>query len=408
MNKGIREMAQLTVLGAGLAGLAAAGRAAHLGMHVETYEKNTHVGGQNTNGQVYERNKCNRLRERMSEDGLMISKQEWRGWSNTLESPERQKNVRAPTELPGSSECPEYTIIIPTYKRADVLEMCLEHIGRLAYSLNHIEVLVLDNGAKENTASVGEPFLQQLPLIYIVNDRTHGMGYSINKGLGLAKGKKIVIMNDDALLPASFLNDCDSLFKADPSVGCIGCRAIEKGYVHIGTGIGRIDDSGEIVGNFDQVGDQVVEVDHVYGFCYVFTQEALQKAGPYDKTLLAKDYSSGNRNETDHCLSIKRKGFKIVYDPRIAVEHLAKPRADFNERSLKWKLNHTRNTLYLFLKHYGLFGKKCLALRFTFLQDVGIVSTLKKPTLANIRYFVWGLRARLSAFGHYALYLVGR
>jgi GT2 family glycosyltransferase len=301
---------------------------------------------------------------------------------------------------------PEYSFVVPTYKRADVLALCLEHLASLDYPLDRIEVLVYDNGGEDNSGHVIERFRGRLPLSYTVNEGAHGMGYSLNRGLRACRGARIVEMNDDALVPPDFLRACDATFASDPRVGCVGVRAVEDGFYAAGEGVGRIDDSGEVVGNFDRAGDAPLEVEHVYGFCYAFTREALARGGVYDEVLLARDYSSGNRIETDHCLTLRRLGFKVVYDPRIVVRHLAKPRGDYNERSLRWKLNHTRNTLYLFLKHFGLFGKRCLALRFTFLQDVGILSALRRPTTQNIAYFLTGLRGRLSAYGHYSRYLL--
>jgi GT2 family glycosyltransferase len=301
----------------------------------------------------------------------------------------------------------EYSIIVPTYRRSDVLALCLEHLVALDYPLDQIEVLVFDNGGKDHSGTVIERFQGRLPLTFVVNEGAHGMGYSLNRGLRMCRGSKIVEMNDDALVPPDFLKSCDATFATDPEIGCLGVRVIEDGYYTAGEGIGRIDDNGEVIGNFDRPGDAPVEVEHVYGFCYAFTREALTRGGVYDEVLLARDYSSGNRIETDHCLTLRRLGLKVVYDPRIVVRHLAKPRGDYNERSLRWKLNHTRNTLYLFLKHYGLFGKRCLALRFTFLQDVGILSAARRPTRANLAYFFTGLRGRLSSYWHYSQYLLG-
>ena len=43
-----------------------------------------------------------------------------------------------------------------------------------------------------------------------------------------------------------------------------------------------------------------------------------------------------------------------------------------SEVSLRWHLNAIRNTLYLYLKHFGLFGKRAAALRLTFVKDVGL------------------------------------
>ena len=79
-----------------------------------------------------------------------------------------------------------------------------------------------------------------------------------------------------------------------------------------------------------------------------------------------------------------------------------------SEVSLSWKRNAIRNTLYLYLKHFGLFGKRAAALRLTFLDDVGLLSMLRRPTWSNIVYFLSGLRARASAYWHYLLYLTRR
>jgi GT2 family glycosyltransferase len=211
-------------------------------------------------------------------------------------------------------------------------------------------------------------------------------------------------MNDDALIDPDFLTRLDALFAGDPRIGVVGVRAIEDQYVNLPGGIGEIDRrSGEVVGNFNRETDRPIDVDHVYGFCYAYTREVMTRGGRHDETQLAKDFSSGNRIETDQCLTAKRLGFRVIYDGRIAVRHLAKPRADMSERSLRWKLNHTRNTLYLFLKHYGPFGNRGLSLRFA-MKDLGIRSALRNPTKANWAYFGTGLRARISAVWHWLKY----
>jgi GT2 family glycosyltransferase len=221
-----------------------------------------------------------------------------------------------------------------------------------------------------------------------------------------AVGRRIMFLNDDARPARDVLRLADDLFDRDPDIGCIGCRAIEDGYANWGEGIGRIESSGEIVANFNVDCGQPIEVEHLYGFCYVFTRQAFNRVGVNDETLLAKPYSSGDRIETDHCLRIRESGLKVIYHPRMTARHLAKPRADMSEISLRWKLNSIRNTIYLFLKHYGLFGKGGAALRLTFIVDIGLLSMLRRPTWSNAAYFLNGLRARTSAYGHYLLYLL--
>lgn len=302
---------------------------------------------------------------------------------------------------------PRYSVVIPTYRRGDSLAECLASVCALDYPIDAIEVVVIDNGGAEHTRAAAEPFQGRLHLRYLVNVRNRGYGFSVNRGIVESTGDRILLLNDDARPRADLLAECDRLLAADPSIGCVGCRAIEQGYQTFGTEIGAVRTDGHVLGNFDVDCGTPVEVEHVYGFCYVFTREAVRRAGLNDRTLLAQPYSSGHCIETDHCLSIREAGLKVVYDPRMAAVHLAKPRADMSEVSLRWHLNAIRNTLYLYLKHYGLFGKRGAALRLTLAKHVGLISTVRRPTRANLGYFANGLRARVSAYWHYLKYLSG-
>ena len=306
------------------------------------------------------------------------------------------------------SGAPAYSIVIPTFRRPDQLAECLESVASLQYPLDRIEVVVIDNGGEaESSQAAAAPFVERLRLRYLLNPRNRGYGFSVNRGIVEARGDAILLLNDDARPAANLLTECDALLASDPLIGCVGCRAIEAGYKNVGEGIGRIDESGEVVANFNVDCGQPIEVEHVYGFCYVFTREAVRRAGLNDTVLLAQPYSSGNRIETDHCLTIREKGLKVVYHPGMVARHLARPRADMSEVSARWKINAIRNTIYLFLKHYGPFGKRAAALRLMFIVDVGILSALGHPTASNWRYLGLGLRARASAVGHWMLHLAG-
>jgi GT2 family glycosyltransferase len=302
---------------------------------------------------------------------------------------------------------PAYSIVIPTYRRGDSLAECLESVCALDYPRDRIEVVIIDNGGPENTRAAAEPYQARLNLRYLVNVKNRGYGFSVNRGIVESAGDRILLLNDDARPMPDVLRKCDDLLAADPAIGCVGFRAIEKGFIRTGSGIGTISNRGEVIGNFDVDCGSPIEVEHVYGFCYVFTREAVRRAGLNDLTLLAQPYSSGNRIETDHCLSIRRRGLKVVYHPGLAATHLAKPRPDMSEVSPRWHRNATRNTIYLYLKHFGPFGKGAAALRLTFLVDVGILSMARRPTRANITYFTNGLGSRISAYWHWMKYLTG-
>ena len=300
-----------------------------------------------------------------------------------------------------------YSIIIPTFRRPDQLSECLAAITAVGYPLDRLQVLVVDNGGPhEHSEAAARPFCDRLAIEYLINPRNNGYGFSVNRGIRAGTGDNLLVLNDDARLMPGFFSECDALLQTDASIGCVGCRVIEEGYQNSGEGIGRMAETGEVVANFNVDCGAPIDVEHVYGFCYVFTREAVRRAGLNDEILLGRPYSSGNRIETDHCLSIRRAGLRVVFHPRMVARHLARPRPDMSEVSLRWKINGIRNTIYVYLKHYGLFGKRGAALRLTFLHDVGVLSLLRRPTWSNLAYFATGLRARASAYGHYLLYLL--
>lgn len=302
---------------------------------------------------------------------------------------------------------PRYTFIIPTYRRPDMIGECLASLCALDYDLDRVEVLVIDNAGPQATIGEARPYMERLRLRYLVNRQNRGYGYSVNRGIVEARGDRLILLNDDARPEPSLLRECDALMDADPTIGCVGARAIEDGYHVLGSDIGRILPNGDITANFVIDCGEPIDVDHLYGFCYVFSRESVERSGVNDRTLLARPYSSGDRIETDHCLSVKRRGLRVVYNPRMVARHLAKPRPDMSEASLAWSRNAIRNTIYLYLKHFGVLGRQGAALRLTFLRHVGVASALRRPSAENLGYFLNGLRARGSAYWHYLLYLLG-
>ena len=294
-----------------------------------------------------------------------------------------------------------WSIVIPTYRRPDVLHLCLQALATAIPDPSGFEVLVYDNGVAESSREVGTPFTQVLNLRYTDNEPGHGLGYSLCRGAGEAKGQFVVELNDDAIVPPDFFARLAEIFEADTQIGVIGIRAIEDGYHSDDRPVGSIDQRrAEIVANFDRLTETLIDVEHVYGFCYAYRRDILQRGAVHDPVLLTRDYSTAAGIETDHCLLAGKLGYRVVYDGRIAAKHLAKPRPDIDERSLQWKLNHWRNLFYLYLKHFGLFGANALALRFA-LKDIGLLSLLRQPSISNFKYLLTGLRARGSAVWHW-------
>lgn len=93
------------------------------------------------------------------------------------------------------SDLPTVSIIVRTKNRRDLLERCLESINRQLYK--QIEVVVINDGGEDV-----EDMLQQVhyPYQYERHEQSVGRAAALNKGILLASGTYINILDDDDLM----------------------------------------------------------------------------------------------------------------------------------------------------------------------------------------------------------------
>jgi hypothetical protein len=67
----------------------------------------------------------------------------------------------------------------------------------------------------------------------------------------------------------------------------------------------------------------------------------------------------GQKYETDIALNIQKMGYRVLYDPKLVVDHYAAPRAIDIERGWNAKAcySYAHNLTYLCLKHLRWYGK---------------------------------------------------
>jgi len=100
-------------------------------------------------------------------------------------------------KLNNSKQYPLVSIITPAYNRADLIEETIFSVLNQSYP--NIEYIVIDDGSKDNTLEIIKKYEDKLLLLTQDNI---GETKTVNKGLRLAKGDIIGIINsDDPLLP---------------------------------------------------------------------------------------------------------------------------------------------------------------------------------------------------------------
>lgn len=95
------------------------------------------------------------------------------------------------------------SIVIPVYNHENYLTACLDSVFNQTYP--HIEVLIIDDGSKDNSVRIVEDYLKKREQdlsqikreVTLIKQQNAGAHTTINTGLSLAKGDFLTILNSD-------------------------------------------------------------------------------------------------------------------------------------------------------------------------------------------------------------------
>jgi len=88
-----------------------------------------------------------------------------------------------------------FSIVIPTYNRANDLERCLNSLVKQTY--RDFEVLICDDGSTDHTKDVVGKFSDKLTLKYLYNENSGGPAGPRNLGIKNANGEWICLLDSD-------------------------------------------------------------------------------------------------------------------------------------------------------------------------------------------------------------------
>lgn len=108
------------------------------------------------------------------------------------------------------------TILIPVYNTEKYLERCLDSI-LINDILNDIEVIIVNDGSKDNSADIIKKYVNKYPeTIIFINKENGGHGSTINVGIKMAKGKYFKVLDsDDWFDSINFVSYLKKLKKCD-------------------------------------------------------------------------------------------------------------------------------------------------------------------------------------------------
>lgn len=113
---------------------------------------------------------------------------------------------------------PAISVVMSVYNGAEHLRPALEGIFNQTYS--NFEFIIIDDGSTDDSVKIIKSYKD--PRVRIIRQRNHGLVFSLNKGLTLARGQFIARQDaDDISLPTRFEKEL-ALISSDPKIGVVG------------------------------------------------------------------------------------------------------------------------------------------------------------------------------------------
>jgi len=117
------------------------------------------------------------------------------------------------------------SVVIPTFNRAAMLRDLLETLCVQDVPFDAFEVVVVDDGSTDATASVVEDFGGRLPL-RSVHQENAGLNAARNTGAEASTGEILAFLDDDVLLPPDFVREVGAAWTRFPSAAAVAGRVL--------------------------------------------------------------------------------------------------------------------------------------------------------------------------------------
>jgi len=212
---------------------------------------------------------------------------------------------------------PMVSIVIPVYGKIEYTYSCLRSLW-LHHSHYSFEIIVVDDCSPDNTLKV----LETIKGVRIVRNETNlGFIRSCNRGASHARGKLLVMLNNDTVVCPGWLDALVRTFDTFPGTGLVGSKLIypdgslqEAGCIIWQDGsawnFGRNQDPGLPVFNYAR------EVDYCSGASVMITKSLFLELGGFDE-----HYLPAYCEDCDLALKIRENGYRVIYQPLSAVVH---------------------------------------------------------------------------------------
>lgn len=215
------------------------------------------------------------------------------------------------------------TVIVPTYRRPKDLCRCLESLKAQERPADQVLVTVREDDG-ETDAFLHEYDTAPLPF-QIVRLEVPGVIAAMSAGLAQASGDIVALTDDDTAPYPDWLRRIEAHFAADASVGGVGGRDWQANDHRSRRVVGKIQWHGRVIGNHHLGVGEACAVDVLKGANCAYRAGPLKKIG-FETRL--RGNGAQVHWELALGMAMRRAGWKLIYDPAVALDHFIAQRFD--------------------------------------------------------------------------------
>lgn len=186
------------------------------------------------------------------------------------------------------------------------------------------EVIVVDNGSKVDEATqIKERYLSYNNVIVIRSEKNLGFAGGNNLGVRVAKGRYVMLINNDTIVPNDSYSQILDYMRDNPDVGCVSPKILfyePSGTIQFAgyTPLSNITIRNRLIGfgeHDNSQYDTISDTPYCHGAAMIIPSKVIDSVG-----LMSELYFL-YYEELDWCTAIGESGFKLKYVPVCSVIH---------------------------------------------------------------------------------------
>lgn len=236
------------------------------------------------------------------------------------------------------------SVLVPSFRRPADLGRCLDALD--AQRRLPDEVMVILRADDLESRALIEQRSSPGTRLRLVLVHEPGQVNALNKGLEASSGEIVAITDDDAAPRPDWLERTVRAFEDDAGIGGVGGRdwvhhgdRLESGMHPV---VGKLQWFGRSIGNHHLGSGRPRAVDFLKGANMSFRRDAIRSLR-FDTRL--RGAGAQVCNDMAFSLAVRRRGWKLIYDPAAAVDHYPAVRFDEDRRDAVSALAH-RNAAF--------------------------------------------------------------